>query len=48
MRASRDTGLIYLDIFDSVRILVAIFLTRLHMHRDFMHFFERFLLKLAD
>ena len=48
MRASRDTMLRNCAIFGSVGILGAIFLRRLHMHRDFFHFFERFLPKLEN
>lgn len=47
MKASRDTWLRCLDICDSVRILVAIFLTCLHMHKDFMHFFLKILTQIS-
>ena len=40
MRASRDARLGYLDIFGSAVILWTIFLTRLHMHKSFVHFLK--------
>ena len=49
MRASRDAGVRYVNIFASAGILVAVFLNRLHIHAQrFYAFFERLLLKLAD